>query len=195
MPISIQVHIPDDLLNIPMAHLLPQQLFHGLPKLTSADLSITVGVKLQEHNTCQQEEQLTSGACLTFFSSQRFQNWTLCLPLLEVSIPPGGPYCPSWLPLLLPWPSSSALVHVIPSLQGVHTSHLPSFPLLDTVPCFSPCVFLLPCLDFFSHISFLAIFALSSSSPLGLLSPAFAHTLSPIFVSEKGSAHLLEELV
>lgn len=45
--ISIEVHISDNFLYVPVSHLMTQELPHGLSKLARTYLPITVGIKLE----------------------------------------------------------------------------------------------------------------------------------------------------
>lgn len=45
--IPIEVHISDNFLYVSVSHLMAQEFPHGLPQLTGAYLSITIGVKLE----------------------------------------------------------------------------------------------------------------------------------------------------
>lgn len=53
LSVSVEVGILEDLVDLPVGHLLPHQLLHGLAQLRQADLTVAVGVKLgQEEERC-----------------------------------------------------------------------------------------------------------------------------------------------
>lgn len=52
--IAVEIHVLEDLINLPIVELLPQELAHGLPQLCHADLPVPIGVKLRTRFRCHQ---------------------------------------------------------------------------------------------------------------------------------------------
>lgn len=48
--VSIEVNIPEDLINLSVVELLSHQLLHGFPQFSQTDLTITIGIKLRERD-------------------------------------------------------------------------------------------------------------------------------------------------
>lgn len=61
-PVSIEVNIPEDLINLSVVELLSHQFLHGFPQFSQTDLTITIGIKLRERD--QLKDQFTEN-CVT----------------------------------------------------------------------------------------------------------------------------------
>lgn len=72
LSVPVEVHVPQDLVDLVVVQLLSHQLLHGLPQLPQADLPVAIRVKLGEARMAKTERLVCRG-----------QYWGLRLPMLK----------------------------------------------------------------------------------------------------------------